>query len=222
MNFTEGWCPGSKAAYFTHSSSYATVPNIKITNCDFTIAFSIKFTGVNGPLIAFRTVSGKLFYFAIRSSIFFLSVYNTLAKEDFKINDWNRVVITCEQFKIRVFVNGTGRVLQEIWNEYFFVSSCHGQRNCIIGNNLHFFNTGEITTQSFVGSVMDLYVVGRALSVGERPDIFKGNNQLLFTFFDTHHKTPILKALCFKMKVSSRPIKLTRLNSQLQSVSRRF
>ena len=201
MNFTEGWCPGSKAVYFSQNSSYATVPNVHITNCDFTIAFWMKSTGVDGPIIALRTVSGKLFYVAIKNSVVFLSVYNTLAKADFKINDWNRIVITCEQFKIKVFVNGTERVLQERWNEYFFVSSDHGQPYCIIGNNPHFFKIGiitELTTQSFVGSVMDLYVVGRALSVGEIADIIKGNNQLLITFFDTHRKIPILKAPRFK------------------------
>ena len=186
MNFTEGWCPGSKASYFSHNSSYATVPNVNITNCDYTVAFWMKSTGVDGPIIALWTVSRKLFYVAIRNSIVFLSVYNTLAKEDFNVNDWNHIVITCEQFKIKIFVNGTERVLRERWNEYFFVLSYHGHPNCIIGNNPHFFKTGligEITIQSFIGSVMDLYVVGRALSVGEIADIFKGDNQLLITFF---------------------------------------
>ena len=196
MNFTEGWCPGSKAAYFSHNSSYATVPNVNITNCDFTIAFWMKSTSVDGPIIAFRTNSGKIFYIAMKESIVFLSVYNTLVKGSFNISNWNHIVVTCEQFKIKVFVNGIGRVLQERWNEYFFVSSDHGQPNCIIGNNPHFFKTGligELKTQSFIGSVMDLYVVGRALSVGEIADIFKGNNQLLITFFDTHHRN-----LCFE------------------------
>ena len=188
MKFTEGWCPGSKAAYFSHNSSYATVPNINIKNCDFTIAFWIKSNGVDGPIIAFRTNSGKIFYIAMKESIVFLSVYNTLTKANFNVNDWNHIVVTCEQFKIKVFVNGIERVLQERWNEYFFVSSDHGQPNCIIGNNPHFFKTGligELKTQSFIGSVMDLYVAGRALSVGEIADIFQGNNQFLITFFDT-------------------------------------
>ena len=157
----------------------------------------MKSTGVDGPIIALRTVSGKLFYVAIRNSIVFLSFYNTLAKEDFKINDWNRIVITCEQFKIKVFVNGIERRLQKRWYEHFFVSSDHRQPYCIIGNNPHFFKIGiiaELTTQSFIGSVMDLYVVGRALSLGEIADMIKGNNQLLITFYDTHHKIPILKA----------------------------
>ena len=188
MNVTEGWCPGSKAAYFSHNSSFATVLNINISNCDFTIAFWIKSFGIDGPIIAFRTVGGKLFYVAIRNSIIFLSVYNTLAKADFRISDWNHIVITCEQFKIKVFLNGIERELQETWNEYFFVSSDYGQPYCIIGNNPHFFKIrfiAELTTQSFIGSVMDLYVVGRALSLGEISRMFKGNVKQFIKFFQS-------------------------------------
>ena len=186
MNFTEGWCPGSKAVYFSQNNSYATVPNININNCDFTIAFWRKSTGVDGPIIAIRRNSGKIFYIAMKESIFFLSIFNTQAKVNFNAGDWNHVAITCEQFKIKVFVNGTERVLQERWNKYLFPSSDHGKPSCIIGNKPPFFKTG--LTQSFVGSVMDLYVDGRALSVDEIADIFKGNNQLLVIFFETHHK----------------------------------
>ena len=180
VNFTEGWCHGSKAAYFSHNGSYASVPDINITSCDFTIAFWIKSIGVDGPIIAFRTVSGKLFYIAMKESIIFLSVHNTLAKADFRISDWNHIAITCEQFKIKVFVNGTERVLLHRWNEYFFVSSDHGQPHFIIGNNPHFFKIrfiAELTTHMFTGSVMHLSVIGRALSVGEIADILKGDNQ---------------------------------------------
>ena len=181
MNFTEGWCPGSKAAHFSHNDSYASVPNINITKCDFTIAFWIKSTGVGGPIIAFRTVSGKLFYIAMKESIIFLSIYNTLAREDFRISDWNHIAITCDKFKIKVFVNGTERELQQSLNEHFFVSSAdHGEPYCAIGNNPHFFKIpllGGLTSHSFIGSVMDLYVIGRALSVGEIADIFTGDNK---------------------------------------------
>ncbi|KAL9974214.1 hypothetical protein ACROYT_G011228 [Oculina patagonica] len=43
VNFTEGRCPGSKAMNFSKVGSYATVPNVNITDCDFTIAFWIRF-----------------------------------------------------------------------------------------------------------------------------------------------------------------------------------
>ena len=185
VNFTEGWCPGSKAAYFSHNGAYASVPDINITNCDFTIAFWIKPSGVDGPIIAFQKINGELFYIGIRDSIVLLSVYNTLAKADFRISNWNHVVTTCEKLKIKVFVNGTERVLQEQWNEYLFASSDLGQPNCIIGNNPHFFKSRlirELTSHTFTGSVMDLNVVGRALSVGEIAVKSKGNNQLLISF----------------------------------------
>ena len=198
MNVKEGWCPGSKATYFSHNSSFATVSNINISNCDFTIAFWIKSFGIDGPIIAFRTVGGKLFYVAIRNSIVFLSVYNTLAKADFRISDWNHVVITCEQFKIKFFVNGIERVLQEKWNEYFFVSSDHGQSYCIIGNNPHFFKIrllAELPTHTFNGSVMDLYVVERALSMDEILQMFKGNVKQFIEF------SPRIMFSCFRLSI---------------------
>jgi len=161
------------AAHFSQLGSFATVPNINITNCDFTIAFWVKSIGSDGPIIAVRSTRGKLFYVAIKSSIVFLSVYNTLEEAHFRINDWNHMAVTCEQFKIKVFVNGTERALKERWNEYFFLPSDRYEPYHIIGNNPDLFKM-PLMTQPFVGSVLDLYFVGMALSVEQISDLFKG------------------------------------------------
>ena len=156
--------------HFTHLGSYATVPNLNITSCDFTIAFWVKSTGSEGPIVALRSISGKLFYLAIKSSIVFLSIYNTLEEAHFSKNDWNHIAVTCQHFKVKVFVNGTEK---EQWNENFLLSD-RFQHYYIIGNNLDLFKI-PLITQPFVGSVMDLYVVGMALSVDQISDLFKGN-----------------------------------------------
>ena len=178
VNLTEGWCPGSKAAYFSQLDSYATVPNINITNCDFTIAFWIKSTGFEGPLIAFWSLNGKLFYVAIKKSVVFLSVYNTLEKSFVHLKNWNHIAVTCEQFKIKVFVNGTKQFLQEQWNEYFFSSSEHYEPDFVIGNNPVLF-TMPLNKGPFVGSIMDLHVVGVSLTENDISNLFKGKIELV-------------------------------------------
>ena len=163
------------------------MPSLNLTSCDFTIAFWVKSSGSDGPIIAFRSISGKLFYLAIKSSILFLSVYNTLEEAQFSKNDWNHIAVTCRHFEMKVFVNGTGTALKKQWNEYFFLSD-RFQHYYIIGNNPDLFKI-PLITQRFVGTVMDLYVVGMALSVDQISDLFKGNiyQLTLFTLFSGSH-----------------------------------
>ena len=104
VNHTKGWCPGSKAATFSQNGSYATVPNINITTCDFTIALWVKYNGVDGPILALWSKDGKLFYVTVKNSRLILSIHNTF---HLQINYWNHVAVTCQQHKIKVFVNGT-------------------------------------------------------------------------------------------------------------------
>ena len=174
VNITEGRCPGSKAAHFSSLGSYATVPNINITNCDFTIAFWVKSTDSEGPIIAVRSITGRLFYVAIKESSVFLSVFNTLEEAQCKKNDWNHIAVTCAQFKIKLFVNGAEETLKERWNEYFFLSPDRYQPYYVIGNNPDLMKI-PLLAQPFVGSVMDLCVVRSAFSLAQISDLFKGN-----------------------------------------------
>ena len=98
------------------------MPSLNITSCDFTFAFWVQSSGSGGPIIAVRSISGKLFYVAIKCSMVYLSVYNTLEEARFSKNDWNHIAVTCQHFEMKVFVNGTERAVEERWNEYFFLS----------------------------------------------------------------------------------------------------
>ena len=176
MNFTDdGWCPGSKAAYFSKHGSYATVPNVNITNCDFTIAFWLKSNGTDGPVIALLSISGKLIYVAMKESTFFLihPVFNTWEEAELNVKEWTHIAITCEQFQIRFFANGKKIELKEQWSQNFFLSSETYQPYYLVGNNPA-FNMSSIT-QPFVGAVMDLYVIQWALSLEQISDMHKGN-----------------------------------------------
>ena len=171
----DGWCPGSKAANFSKHGSYATVPNVNITDCDFTIAFWLKSAGVNAPIIAIWSISGKLVYVVVNeSTLKILSVFNTW-EAAFSSKDWTHIAITCEQFRIKFFVNGKERELKEQWNQDTFSSSDTYQPYYLIGNKLPYNMPLILPSFKFIGAVMDLYVIQGVLSLEQISDMYKGN-----------------------------------------------
>ena len=150
------------------------MPNINITTCDFTIAFWVKYMSVDGPILALWSKDGKLFYVTIKNFRLILSIHNTF---DLQINYWNHVAVTCQQYKIKVFVNGTKKALVDQWNEYFFSSLDRYQSECIIGNDPRLVQM-PMANGVFVGAVMDLYVTGMALSVKQISDLSKGERSV--------------------------------------------
>ena len=150
------------------------MPNINITSCDFTIAFWVKYMSVDGPILALWSKDGKLFYVTIKTFRLILSIHNTF---DLQINYWNHVAVTCQQYKIKVFVNGTKKALVDQWNEYFFSSLDRYQSEYIIGNDPGLVQM-PMANGVFVGAVMDLYVTGMALSVKQISDLSKGERSV--------------------------------------------
>ena len=173
VSYIDGWCPSSKAAYFSHSGSYVTLPIINMASCDFTIAFWIKSFGLDGPLIALWSMSGRLLYATIKSSRVILSIYNSLEKSNFAIKCWNHIAVTCSQFQIQVLVNGTEIPMKEQRNEYLFLLADHRETENIIGNNPYLLKL-PFVNGTFDGAVMDLHVIGTALSATEISDLSKG------------------------------------------------
>ena len=147
---------------------------MNITTCDFTIAFWVKYIGVDGPILALWSKDGKLFYVTVKNSRLILSIHNTF---HLQINYWNHVAVTCQQHKIKVFVNGTKEVLVDQWNEYFFSSLGRYQSEYIIGNYLGLVQM-PMANGVFVGAVMDLYVTGIALSAKQVSDLSKGESSI--------------------------------------------
>ena len=147
---------------------------MNITTCDFTIAFWVKYIGVDGPILALWSKDGKLFYVTVKNSRLILSIHNTF---HLQINYWNHVAVTCQQHKIKVFVNGTEEALVDQWNEYFFSSLGHYQPEYIIGNDPVFVQR-PMANGVFVGAVMDLYVTGIALSAKQVSELSKGESSI--------------------------------------------
>ena len=150
------------------------MPNINIRTCDFTIAFWVKYIGVDGPILALKSRGGKLFYVTVKNSRLILSIHNTF---DLQINYWNHVAVTCQLHKIKVFVNGTEEALMDEWNEYFFSSLGRYQSEYIMGNDPDFVQM-PMANGVFVGAVMDLYVTGMALSAKQISDLSKGERSV--------------------------------------------
>ena len=147
---------------------------MNITTCDFTIAFWVKYIGVDGPILALWSKDGKLFYVTVKNSSLILSIHNTF---HLQINYWNHVAVTCQLHKIKVFVNGTEEALIDQWNEYFFSSLGRYQPEYIIGNDPGLVQM-PMANGVFVGAVMDLYVTGIALSVKQIGDLSKGESSI--------------------------------------------
>ena len=147
---------------------------MNITTCDFTIAFWVKYIGVDGPILALWSKNGKLFYVTVKNSRLILSIDNTF---HLQINYWNHVAVTCQQHKIKVFVNGTEEALVDQWNEYFFSSLGRYQSEYIIGNDPGLVQM-PMANGVFVGAVMDLYVTGIALSAKQVSELSKGESSI--------------------------------------------
>ena len=147
---------------------------MNITTCDFTIAFWVKYIGVDGPILALWSKDGKLFYVTVKNSTLILSIHNTF---HLQINYWNHVAVTCQLHKIKVFVNGTEEALVDQWNEYFFSSLGRYQSEYIIGNDPGLVQM-PMANGVFVGAVMDLYVTGIALSAKQVSELSKGESSI--------------------------------------------
>ena len=94
----------------------------------------------------------------------------TWQKENSTDRHWNHIALTCENFKIRMFVNGKETELKQRCKQPFFQSLDTYQPSYIIGNNKDL----SVKAQPSTGSVMDLYIIQGALSVNQISDLVKG------------------------------------------------
>ena len=135
VNFTEGWCSGTKAAHFSQPGSYATVPNVNITDCNLTIACWIRQSttppGSNvkaeQSIITVSSVSGKSYVLTFIKSLRFgyiggavqLSPYVfakfILTENPIPMYKWTHIAVSCENNnELRLFVDGK----EAAWNNW--------------------------------------------------------------------------------------------------------
>ena len=197
VNFTEGRCPGSKAMNFSNVGSFATVPNVNITVCNFTVACWIRsFQPISdwddfryNTIIMGSSMNGKLILIEFHSSgIHFLGIKRELSVNEMsftidflsptEVNGWNHIAVTCEKENtVKVFINGkerkAGTHLVPLDDNFQSIISGNvrpPKRMYRIGNYL----LDDRFVNQFFGSVMDLLIVGFALPQDQIFDLYKG------------------------------------------------
>lgn len=205
VNFSEGRFPGSKAAYFSKPGSYAILPNINVTDFNFTIACWIKrstrIVESYHEYIVWST-SGKPFnlvltYYPVlrKYSVMLLrklSINNPIihfkaanTRPFGNLNEWNHLAVTCEQEKIRMFVNGKGKKTYA----FFLQSSGYDSYTYISRQKSSYYHIGnyplnnDTSSRPFYGSIMDLSVYGIALTEEENFNLFTRGKILLLKHF---------------------------------------
>ena len=126
VNFVNGRCPGTMAVNFSRPDSFVLVPDINITDCNFTIAFWIRALAINGgfvageiPIIGGRFVGGNMFLLSlevINKVVSFCSINTTYSSGSLRIavtpsstslNKWNHLAVTCDRDSTTwMFLNG--------------------------------------------------------------------------------------------------------------------
>ena len=167
--FAEGRCPGSKAAFFNQTNSFASTPIIKLNDRSFTIACWIKqTTWVPDGLAA---IYGDWYH----PWQFLLSVKNqkiifhrhanegevwwSLESTKVSLDTWTHVAVTLDHVRGVVFIYANG---QEIGNGSYNPGASFFQPT---GKLYQIGNDGHTDDHQFHGSVMDLYVFGTALTL---------------------------------------------------------
>ena len=170
--FAEGRCPGSKAAFFNRTNSFARTPKINLTDQSFTIACWFKQTiSIPNKLAA---IYGDWYY----PWQFLLSIENqkiifhrpqdgkekwfSVGSTKVSLHTWTHVAVTWDHVKRAVYIYADGKEIG--YRSYGAGVAFYGHTGKLyqIGNDGH---TNE--NHQFYGSIMDLYVFGTALTLDQ-------------------------------------------------------
>ena len=171
-NLTAGRCPGSKALVFYRVGSRVTVPNVNIGDCDYTIAFWIRFLDKSfsyakifgssrsgKPLALF--IHRKFWSICLRASLGIYIPCMDAFSSGVDMNKWTHVAVTCEQDnRVKAFFNG------EITN---IATSFLPYLPDAIGPKETFFI--DYYTRAVI---MDFHILGFALPRDEIYDLYRG------------------------------------------------
>ena len=165
----DGMCPGSKALSFNLSNSFATAPKINLHNSSFTISCWIKQTkwrGMGSIYGDWHYPRGQFLLSTANQTIVFYrnSTSNkewwSLQSAKVSLSDWTHVVVTWYNTTriVSIYANG-----KEIGRRIGPREPFYGPtgKPYMIGND------GLKGNHQFHGSVMDLYVFDKALSLDE-------------------------------------------------------
>lgn len=170
-SFIEGRCPGSKAPVFNQSNFFATAPIINLNGRSFTMSCWIKQT--EWVRDHFGAIYGDWHYpwqfllstrnqrIAFQRHSYGSDEWPFLESSTISLRTWTHVIIKWEHHTETATVYADGRkVGTKVYSpeETFYEPT---GMPYMIGNDGHWLN------HQFQGSVMDFYVFGKALSLGE-------------------------------------------------------
>lgn len=170
-SYTEGRCPGSKAPIFNRSNFFATAPVINLHGNSFTISCWVKKTEWGpdriGIIYGDWNYPRQFLLSAANQSIVFQRQNNesgeswSLQSTTVSLSAWTHVVVTWHHATRTVLIYANGKVVGN--KKYSAGETFNGPtgKPYIIGNDVHGHN------HQFNGSVMDLHVFERALSLQE-------------------------------------------------------
>ncbi|XP_068751010.1 uncharacterized protein [Montipora capricornis] len=169
--FAEGRCPGSKAAFFNQTNSFASTPIINLNDRSFTIACWIKQTAwVPNRLAAIYSDwyhPWQFFLSVLNQKIIFQrhqnggEVWWSLESTKVSLDTWTHVAVTWDHVRHAVFIYANG---QEVGKRSYTPGASFFQPT---GKLYQIGKDGHTDDHQFHGSVMDLYVFGTALKLDQ-------------------------------------------------------
>ncbi|XP_078365914.1 uncharacterized protein LOC144650130 [Oculina patagonica] len=171
--FTEGRCSGSKAAFFNQTNSFAITPVINLNGRSFTIACWIKQTSWVldhlGAIYSDWYDQESQFLLSTKNHKIIFHRHQDSSEEEWwslesnrvNLTTWTHVAVTWDHVTGKVFIYANGKEIG--YRSYssgakFYKGTGKWYQ---IGKDRHWNN------HQFLGSLMDLYVFGTALSLDE-------------------------------------------------------
>ena len=186
VTFTEGRCPGSKGMVFSEKKSQAEVPNVNIEDCDYTIALWIKIYQTNhGAVIWGSSRSGNILHLLI--NYLYVNICDEVLLDNkcevgsprVAMYNWTHIAVTCEQDNgFKMFFNGE---LASVTKSVIEISKGITISASLPKETFYVTNL-EISPPLSRLLIMDLHILGFALSPDEIYDLNRGKQFVEMTF----------------------------------------
>ena len=166
--FAKGWCPGSKAAFFNQTYSFASTPKINLNGRSFTITCWIKQTkwvpNVLAAIYGDWYFPWQFYLSALNEKIIFQRHQNgdeewwTVSSTKVYLDTWTHVAVVWVHDRGVAFIYADGK--QTGYRSFEPEVTFYGPTGMLyeIGDDGHWED------HQFHGSIMDLYVFGTALT----------------------------------------------------------
>ena len=191
VNFTEGRCPGGKGMVFGEEKSNAILPNVNIGDCDYTIAFWIRFNHSNNlAVISGSPRSGNFLFLILNNDLVEICDEVMLDKKCVDVGssrvamyNWTHIAVTCEQDNgFKMFFNGELARLPKPGNADLRIWAAYLDRPP--KETFSVVLPWDLPLSRFL--IMDLHILGFALPPDKIYDLNRGKQivKMNFLFYE--------------------------------------